>query len=88
MTKKHQNIWFNPPFSCNISTNVAKTFLQLLDKHFPPNSLHKVFNCNTKKVSYCCIKILGNIIKSHNKKLIRSNNPIILPCNCRRRIVY
>ena len=27
-------IWFNPPFSRNVSTNVAKKFLQLLDKHF------------------------------------------------------
>ena len=43
--QKHcQNIkWFNPPFSRNVSTNVAKTFLQLLDKHFPPSkSLHKI----------------------------------------------
>ena len=28
---------------------------------------------------------LGNIIKLHNKKLISSNNQIILPCNCRKK---
>ena len=33
--------------------------------------------------SYCCTQKLGNIIKSHNKKLISSNIHIILPCNCR-----
>ena len=85
--KREQNIiWFNPPFSRNVSTNVAKKFLQLLDKHFPPsNSLHRIFNHNTVKVSYCCTQNLGNITKSHNKKLINSNNQIILPCNCRKK---
>ena len=36
-------------------------------------------------MSYCCTQNLGNIIKSHNKKLISSNNQIILPCNCRKK---
>ena len=36
-------------------------------------------------MSYCCTQNLGNIIKSDNKKLISSNNQIILPCNCRRK---
>ena len=27
-------IWFNPPFNKNASTNVAKTFLKLIDKRF------------------------------------------------------
>ena len=27
-------IWFNPPFSKNVSTNVAKKFLSLINKHF------------------------------------------------------
>ena len=73
-------MWFNQPFSRNISTNVAKTFPQLLHKHFPPsNSLHKIFDRNTIKLRYCCTQNLGKTIKSHNKKLIISNNQI-LPC--------
>ena len=36
-------------------------------------------------MSFCCTQNLGNIIKSHNKKLISSNNQITLPCNCRRK---
>ena len=29
-------IWFNPTFSKSVKTNIARNFLQLLDKHFPP----------------------------------------------------
>ena len=36
------------------------------------------------KVSYCCTQNVGNIIKSHNKKLINSNNHHAQPCNCRK----
>ena len=36
-------------------------------------------------MSYCCTQNLGNIIKLRNKKLISSNNQIILPCNCRKK---
>ena len=79
-------IWFNPLPSLNVSTDVAKTFLQLLDKHFSSsNSLHQIFSHNTIKVSYCCAQNSSNIIKSHNKKLISSNNQIILPCNYRKK---
>ena len=28
-------IWFNPPFSKNIKTNIARNFLDLVDTHFP-----------------------------------------------------
>ena len=28
------NETFNPPFSQNVQTNVAKSFLRLIDKHF------------------------------------------------------
>ena len=85
--KRQRNIiWFNPPFSRNVSTNVVKNFPQLVDKHFPPSdNLHRIFNRNTVKVSYCCTQSSGNIIKSHNKKLISSNDQIILPCNCRKK---
>ena len=48
-------IWFNPPYSQNVITNVAKRFMNLLDHHFSKSSkLHKMFNRNTVKVSYSC----------------------------------
>ena len=28
-------IWFNPQFNLDVSTNVAKIFLNLIQKHFP-----------------------------------------------------
>ena len=47
-------IWFNPPYSRAVITNVAKKFLQLIDLHFKPlNKFHKIFNRNNVKVSYC-----------------------------------
>ena len=40
-TKRNQQrniIWFNPPFSKAVSTNVGKRFLQLLHHHFPSSN--------------------------------------------------
>ena len=45
--------WFNPPYSLDVSTNVAREVLELVDKHFPPGHvLHSVCNRSTIKVSY------------------------------------
>ena len=67
--------WFNPPFSQAVSTNIAKRFLDLLDKHFPQNNqLHKRFNRNTVKVIYSCTTNMGSIIKSHSKRLTNVEN--------------
>ena len=48
-------IWYNPPYSNNVETNVGKCFLSRIDQHFPKsNPLHKIFNRNTLKLSYSC----------------------------------
>ena len=40
-------IWFNPPFTQTVKTNVAKLFFRLLDRHFPKSHLlYKIFNKN------------------------------------------
>ena len=40
--KRHDVVWFNPPFSEEVKTNVGAKFLRLIDKHFPKTSpLHK-----------------------------------------------
>ena len=41
-TRTRKVIWFNPPFSSNVRTNVSRTFLNLI---------HKIFNRNSVKVS-------------------------------------
>ena len=46
-------IWLNPHFSQNVQTNVAMSFLHLIDKHFPKShKLLKMFTKNNLKVSY------------------------------------
>ena len=70
--RKRKIIWFNPPFSLSVKTNIGRTFLKLLKQHFPKsNRLHKIFNKNTVKVSYSCMSNLSSIISSHNKRLLR-----------------
>ena len=45
--RKRQIIWFNPPYSVNVKTNVGKLFMKLIDKHFPRHhKFHKLFNRN------------------------------------------
>ena len=83
---KRNIIWFNPPFSRNVTTSVAKRFLNLLDVHFPKsNKLHKIFNRNTVKVSYCCTENLSSIIKTHNKKVTNEKITPRNQCNCKSR---
>ena len=83
--KRSRNIiWFNPPFNKNVSTNVAKRFLNLLDQHFPKsNKLHTIFNINTVKVSYSCTQNMSSMIKSQNKKVINKDVKEPKSCNCR-----
>ena len=69
--KSRNIIWFNPPYSKNVQTNVAKTFLDLIKKHFPPKyNIHPVFNKNNVKVSYSCMPNMGTIINNHKKKIL------------------
>ena len=50
--RRRNIIWFHPPFSQTVKTNIARLFLRLLGKHFPClHILRKLFNRNTIKVS-------------------------------------
>ena len=82
--RKRNIIWFNPPYNKAVSTNIARTFLQLIDKHFPKsNKLHKIFNRNNIKVSYSCTRNIHQIISSHNKNIVSTNKESKADCNCR-----
>ena len=87
-------IWFNPPFSSNVKSNVGGggggQFINLIGKHFPTgHKLHKIFNKNTTKVSYSCMANMthDSIIKSHNDRTLKKaetlNRPQEKTCNCR-----
>ena len=66
-TRRNRNrkvIWFNPPFSLYVKTNIGKEFFKLIRKHFPRNhSFSKMFNLNTIKISYSSMKNMKNLIK-------------------------
>ena len=33
--RRRKIIWFNPPFSLSVKSNIGKLFFKLLKKHFP-----------------------------------------------------
>ena len=79
-------IWFNPPYSENVSTKIGSQFLKLLDKNFPKNNpLHKFFNRNTIKISYSCMPNMESFISNHNKNILQENTKNKESgCNCRK----
>ena len=86
--RKRKIIWFNPPFSKHVQTNVAKKFLLLIDKHFPDkHKFHKLFNRNTVKVSYSTMQNFATIIRSHNHKVLtpKEEKHHEQKCNCRNK---
>lgn len=85
-SRRKKVIWFNPPFSETVKTNVANQFLSLVNKHFKNTPLNKYFNRSTIKVSYCCMPNIKNIIAGHNKFILKKLDPVQQParlCNCR-----
>ena len=83
--RRRNIIWFNPPYSKIVHTNIGKSFLSLLDKHFPRgHKFRKNFNRNSVKISYGCMQNLGSMINSHNKKILEDSPKLELGgCNCR-----
>ena len=80
-------IWFNPPFCKSVKTNIARHFLRLLDKHFPPHhKLHRLFNRNNVKVSYSCLDNVASKISQHNKTTLNPPPERVEKrlCNCRK----
>ena len=90
-TRTRKNIiWFNPPYSRAVSTNVGKEFLRIMDKHFPPgNPLNKIFNRSKVKMSYRCTANLARTISAHNSKILnearnrQEREAIKKECDCR-----
>ena len=87
-SRQRKIIWFNPPYSENVETNIGRLFLNLIKKHFPVgNRLSKIFNKNTLKLSYSCMPNMRSIISRHNKALLKPQQlqAINHDCNCRNR---
>ena len=85
-------IWFNPPYSKNVKTNIARDFLRLLDKHFPhTHKLYSIFNRHTVRISYSCTGNMKSFLDKHNKIILkkhtnRLNKDDEKLCNCRQRV--
>ena len=75
-------IWFNPPFSSNVETNLARKFLKLVKKYFSKHRYHKILNKNNIKVSYSCMDNMEKLVKKHNNNLLRKNDTNKWNCNC------
>ena len=84
--RKRNIIWFNPPYSKSVKTNIGRIFIKLISKHFPPNhKFVKIFNKNTIKLSYSCMPNIRSKINGHNKKNTgtqtrRATEIMQLPC--------
>ena len=77
-------LWYNPPYSRNVKTNIGKKFLTIIDTCFPKNHpLAKIFNRKTLKISYSCMPNMGKIISKQNRKKLSRSHPKIQPeCKC------
>ena len=83
---KRKVTWFNPPFSKNVSTKIGKSFLSLLDLHFPRNHIYSsIFNRNKIKVSYSCMQNMKSVINYHNMNVLNNTAEIEEGCNYRNR---
>ena len=56
--KRHRRVlWFNPPYSAHVTTQVGKRFFAILDSCFPKgHKLSKLFNHTTIKLSFSTVK--------------------------------
>ena len=81
-------LWFNPPWSANVATDIGKRFFRLLEKHFPEGHRYRKFlNRNSVKLSYSCMDNLKTIINKKNRSLLQKHTKPEEPeekmCNCR-----
>ena len=82
--RSRKTIYYNPPFSLTVKTNLGAEFLRLIRTHFHVrHKFHKIFNKNTVKLSYSCTRNIASIISGHNKGLLRPTPPPERDCNCR-----
>ena len=84
--RKRKVIWFNPPYSSNVKTNIGKIFMNMLEKHFPADhKFRKLFNKHTVKLSYSCMPSMSSVIHKHNKSILNATKePESRKCNCPR----
>ena len=78
-------IWFTPPWSNQVSTNIGKQFLKIIDESFKNTSLARILNRSTIKISYSVTRNLKSIITGQNKKILNNYERNGNLCSCRDR---
>ena len=81
--RKRKILWFNPPFSKSVETDLGKKFFSLINQHFPKSHiLYPIINQNCVKLSYSCLPNMKTIISKHNGKILKEENHNPPPCLC------
>ena len=90
--RKRNPIYYNPPYSISVKTDIARKFLRLINKHFKKGQigepLMKIFTRSKVKVSYCTMNNINRHISKHNAKICgkpKKNENDVKMCNCRRK---
>ena len=87
--RKRKVIWFNPPYSASVKTNIGREFLRLIRTHFHGrHAFRSIFNRHSVKLSYSCTKNMASIINGHNKKILNVRQEESVDqrtCNCRNK---
>ena len=82
-SRKREIIWWNPPFSINVKTNIGGKFLALIDKCFPKEGpMGKIFNRSNLKISYSTCPNMKQVINAHNKKVLAESLPEVEVKHC------
>lgn len=88
--RKRNIVWFNPPFSKNVATDVGRKFLSTIKRIFHnKHTLHKLFNKNNLKLSFSCMPNIATTISKENKRKLYKepgslqNDASTRTCNCR-----
>ena len=77
--RRRSILWFNPPWSDTVKTNIGSQFLKLVDKHFKDDDfLGYHFNRQKIKISYSTMPNIKRIITSHNRRLINPKEELEL----------
>ena len=73
--RRRNVLWYNPPYSADVQSNVTKMFYAIIDKCFPEDHpyLGKLFNRKNMKLAYSTTRNVDAIIASHNKKILNSS---------------
>ena len=84
-TRPRKCVYFNPPYSKNVKTNIIAEFIKLV-KNFPKNNpLAKMINTNTIKASYRTVPNMARQVSRKNGRVLKQTAAPPPPtCNCQR----